>query len=308
MPEATPPATRYRGRFAPSPTGALHFGSLVAALGSWLDARAAAGEWLLRIEDLDRPRCIAGAEEAILRQLDALGLFWDGEVIRQSRRGDAYEAALVALREAGEVYPCTCSRSVVEASASRRARDGAWIYPGTCRSERAIGARRPAWRLRVGETEIRFEDRLRGRVTENLAEAVGDFVLLRADGLFSYQLAVVVDDAWQGVTDVVRGSDLLESTPRQICLQQRLGLPRPRYLHLPVATNAAGEKLSKQTRAPALLAANAARDLCAALRFLGLRPGPEMSAAAPDEILAWGVAAWRLPGPHRMAKSSSTAD
>lgn len=292
MPLSVSPTIAYRGRFAPSPTGPLHFGSLLAALGSWLDARAAGGEWLLRIEDVDSPRCIAGADSAILRLLEALGLHWDGAVVWQSRRHDAYAAALESLRQRGDVYPCRCSRKAIEASATRRAHDGAWVYPGTCRNGAPPGDRQPAWRLRVEAAPIGFDDRCRGPLRENLADAVGDFVLLRADGLYAYQLAVVVDDGWQGITDIVRGADLLDSTPRQIWLQQRLGLPQPRYLHLPLALNAAGEKLSKQTRAPALRAADAALHLHDAMLFLGLDPGPGMRGAGVAELLARALDLW----------------
>jgi len=238
--------THYRGRFAPSPTGELHFGSLVAAVGSWLDARAAGGEWLLRIEDVDTPRTVPGADAAIMRALEAFGLHWDGEVVWQSGRGDAYAAALDRLRRDGAVYACTCSRKTIEQGATRRGSDGAWVYPGTCRQRRGTVDSTPAWRLRVADVEVCFDDRLQGGVGENLDRDVGDFVLRRADGCFTYQLAVVVDDAWQGISDVVRGADLIDSTPRQIWLQRCLGLPTPRYLHLPVATDVAGQKLASK--------------------------------------------------------------
>ena len=230
------------GRFAPSPTGPLHFGSLVAALASWLDARAAGGRWLVRIEDLDRPRCVAGAADAILRALDRLGLHWDGEVLYQSRRLEHYRAALDKL--APHTYWCGCTRREIADSSLGLAADGAHIYPGTCR---AGAPRQRALRVRTTRQPIGFVDRVQGRCEQLLERDIGDFVLYRADGLFAYQLAVVVDDAAQGITDVVRGADLLDSTPRQIYLQQLLGLPTPRYLHVPVALDAAGEKLSKQT-------------------------------------------------------------
>jgi glutamyl-Q tRNA(Asp) synthetase len=283
----------YVGRFAPSPTGPLHFGSLVAALASWLDARRAGGRWLLRMEDLDAPRAMPGAAEAILRQLEAVGLGWDGEVLRQSERQETYEAALRAL--APHSYPCACTRRELEDSAL--AIDGARIYPGTCRDGIPAGKRphagRTAFAVRVRTTEepIRFTDRVQGEMVQSVAREVGDFVLRRADGLIAYQLAVVVDDGAQGVTDVVRGADLLDSTARQIHLQRLLGLPTPRYLHVPVAANAAGEKLSKQTRATDATP----DDLAPALRFLGMTP-PE--GAAPAELLAWAIGAWdpaRIP-------------
>ena len=236
----------YTGRFAPSPTGPLHIGSLVAALASWLDARAAGGRWLVRIEDLDTPRCVPGAADDILRSLERLGLSWDGEVVYQSRRLPFYEEALQKL----PTYWCSCTRREIADSSLGLAVDGAPIYPGTCRTG-AAGARR-ALRVRAAADEICFDDRVQGRQCQVLERDIGDFVLYRADGLFAYQLAVVVDDAGQGVTDVVRGADLLDSTPRQIYLQRLLGAPTPRYLHVPVAVNSAGEKLSKQTGARAI--------------------------------------------------------
>lgn len=271
----------YVGRFAPSPTGPLHFGSLVAALASWLDARQAGGRWLLRMEDLDALRVIPGAADRILRQLEGIGLLWDGAIVRQSDRADAYEAALQAL--AAHTYPCACTRRELEDSAL--AIDGARIYPGTCRRGLAPGKRPRALRVRTEDAPIRFVDRVQGDIVQSVGREVGDFVLRRADGLVAYQLAVVVDDAAQGVTDIVRGADLLDSTARQIHLQRLLGLPRPRYLHVPVATNAAGEKLSKQTQAPDAGSAN----LAPALRFLGLDPP---TGAAGAELLTWAVNAW----------------
>lgn len=243
----------YVGRFAPSPTGPLHLGSLVAALASYLDAKAHQGRWLVRIDDLDQPRCVPGAGEAILASLAALGLQADGEVVWQSRRHGAYRDAFERLREAGAVFPCACTRREIADSRlhpTQRGREA--VYPGTCRHGLAPGRLPRAWRMRTGQTEIRFNDRWQGETTQDLASEVGDFVLLRADGQWAYQLAVVVDDAAAGVTDVVRGADLIESTPRQILVQQSLGLPTPRYLHVPVVTNAQGEKLSKQTEAPAI--------------------------------------------------------
>jgi glutamyl-Q tRNA(Asp) synthetase len=237
----------YVGRFAPSPTGPLHFGSLVAALASWLDARAARGRWLLRIEDLDRPRMQAGAAELILRTLEGLGLTWDGPVVYQSLRAARYEAALRSLDR--HTYWCSCTRREVADSSLALATDGAQIYPGTCREGLSQGRSARALRLRTSGEPIGFTDRAQGYRQQNVEREVGDFVLYRADGQFAYQLAVVVDDAEQGVTDVVRGADLLDSTARQILLQRRLGYPTPRYLHVPVAVNSAGDKISKQTGA-----------------------------------------------------------
>ena len=225
----------YRGRFAPSPTGPLHFGSLVAAVASWLDARAAGGEWLLRIEDLDAARTVAGMADDILRTLEAFGLHWDGEVAWQSRRTDLYEAALARLRAAHLVYRCRCSRR--EVSDSGLSGPEGPIYPGTCRALRLPEAVEAAERMIAAEAPLAFEDRVQGRIEQSVARDIGDFVLKRRDGRHAYQLAVVVDDAAQGITDVVRGADLLWSTPRQIALQRALGYPTPRYLHVPVATN-----------------------------------------------------------------------
>lgn len=251
----------YVGRFAPSPTGPLHFGSLVAAVAGYLDAKAHGGTWLVRMEDVDTPRCVPGADAEILRTLEGFGFEWDGAVMYQSARREAYREALERLRAAGLAYPCGCSRKEV----------GGAIYPGTCRAGVNSGepGRAQAWRVRVDCGDVCFEDRACGLYRQHLAREVGDFVVLRADGLFAYQLAVVVDDAGQGVTDVVRGADLLDSTPRQIWLQRALGYPTPRYLHVPIAVNAAGEKLSKQTLAPAIRVENAAAELRQALDFLG---------------------------------------
>ena len=255
------------GRFAPSPTGPLHFGSLVAALASWLDARAAGGRWLVRMEDLDRPRTQPGAADEILRALERFGLGWDGEVVYQSRRTGLYESALRGL--APRCYWCGCTRREVADSSLGLALDGAAIYPGTCRRGLPHGRPARALRLRVDDTPVRFVDRVQGPREQVLSRDVGDFVLYRADGQFAYQLAVVVDDADQGVTDVVRGADLLDSTPRQIVLQRLLGYATPRYLHAPVAVNAAGEKLSKQTGAAPLDLARPEAELARALAFLG---------------------------------------
>ena len=284
----------YRGRFAPSPSGPLHFGSLVAALGSYLDARAHGGQWLLRIEDVDTQRTVAGAAEAIVRTLADFGFEWDGEVVVQSQRLDLYHAALVRLQLDGDVYPCACSRSAIASATSRRSVDGALLYPGTCRSGLAAGCAARAWRLRVADREIGFVDRVHGPASQNLARDVGDFVLLRADGLYAYQLAVVVDDAAQGINAVVRGVDLLDSTVRQMWLQECLGLPTPTYAHLPVVVNAAGEKLSKQTCAAAIDPAHAGELLAAALQFLGLPLPPALRGAPLADLWCWAVGAWSI--------------
>ena len=280
------------GRFAPSPSGPLHFGSMVAALGSSLSARAAGGRWLLRIADVDTPRIVPGAAEGILRTLEQFGFEWDGPVVWQSRRTDAYRAAFEALRAAGRVFPCACTRKEIADSAL--ARDGTRRYPGTCRDGLAPGREARAWRLRVEPGEVSFDDAVQGPIREDVAADVGDFVLLRADGLFAYQLAVVVDDAEAGVTEVVRGADLLDSTGRQILLQRLLGHPQPRYAHLPVASNAAGEKLSKQTLARAVEGADPARVLVDALDFLGQEPPAGLAEAGLAAVWAWARQHWSM--------------
>ncbi len=285
---------RYRGRFAPSPTGALHFGSLVAALGSYLDARTNDGEWLLRIEDVDQPRNVRGAADAILRTLDRLGFQWAGEVAMQSRRLDLYHAALQRLQLADEVYPCSCSRRDIAARTATLSIDGGLVYPGTCRAGSRCQRRPQAWRVRVANCDIAFDDRVQGHFQQNLARAVGDFILLRADGQFAYQLAVVVDDAAQGITAVVRGADLLDSTPRQIWLQQKLALPTPSYSHLPVVTNAVGEKLSKQTRATAIDPARGSALLAAALSFLGCTVPEDIRQGPVGDFWRWATAVWSI--------------
>ncbi|HET8898560.1 MAG TPA: tRNA glutamyl-Q(34) synthetase GluQRS [Rhodanobacteraceae bacterium] len=259
---------RYVGRFAPSPTGHLHFGSLVAALGSWLRALQAGGRWLLRIEDIDPPREVAGSADAILAALDAFGLQSEAAPIYQSSRSMAYGAALERLQRDGHAFPCWCSRAELDAAGILH-QDGRCISP--VRPERA-----PAWRLRAPDRVIAFTDGLAGGQMQNLRDVAGDFVLKRADGLWSYQLACVVDDAFQGITEVVRGADLLDSTPRQIHLQRCLDLPTPRYLHLPLARDAAGRKLSKSDADPAPDPAQRVATLHAALRFLG-QPTPHAS-------------------------------
>lgn len=285
---------RYRGRFAPSPTGPLHFGSLVAAVGSYLDAKAAGGEWLLRIEDVDAPRTVPGAAAAILALLEAFGFCWDGPVVYQSARLERYRERLDWLIGEGFAYPCACSRREIADAGHGPSVDGGPRYPGTCRQGLPPGRSPRAWRLRVPETPVAFVDRVQGDLSQRLAQEVGDFVLLRADGQFAYQLAVVVDDADAGITDVVRGADLLDSTPRQRWLQQCLGVPALRYAHLPVATNAAGEKWSKQTLAPAVAAAEGVPLLARALRFLGQAVPDELDRLPRDEFWTWAIAHWRI--------------
>ena len=310
-----PPPPRYRGRYAPSPTGPLHFGSLVAAVASYCDARSAQGEWLVRIEDVDLPRAQRGAETAILATLERYGFAWDGPVVRQSERTDLYAAALDRLRAAGDVYECACSRRDLEAAAI--APGGERVYPGTCRegipADRR-GRAQHAVRVMVGEARIAFRDRLQGAQSQDLGRDVGDFVVRRADGLYAYQLAVVVDDALQGVTHVVRGADLLASTPRQIFLQRRLRYPEVSYLHVPVAINSAGEKLSKQTGAEPL-PDEPGPTLHAAWRFLGQDwPDTGSVPARASDFWESALPRWNasrvpptamLPAPRRIAGGGS---
>lgn len=283
---------RYRGRFAPTPSGPLHFGSLVAAVASYLEARRRGGEWLVRIDDLDPPRVAPGAADGILRTLAACGLKWDGEVVRQSRRAEAYHAALHRLRRDHLLYPCACSRRDIADSAPAGVEGP--VYPGTCRG--GLTGQEPARALRFDTRDggISFEDALQGPVAQNVAADIGDFVLYRADRVFSYHLAVAIDDAEQGITDVVRGADLLPSTARQILLQRRLRLPTPRYAHLPIAVDRRGEKLSKQTGATPVDAHDPLPVLVRTLRFLGHPPPADASARGVDELWRWALSAWRL--------------
>ena len=288
----------YRGRFAPSPTGPLHAGSLVAAVASFLDARAHGGAWLLRIEDIDEARALPDAVQSIMQTLQAHGMQWDEKPVWQSRRKSLYQAAFEHLGDA--VYACGCSRREIADSRIGVASDGAAVYPGTCRGGLAPGRSARAWRLQVPDQVITFNDRWAGPVRQRLATEVGDFVLRRADGYWAYQLAVVVDDGDCGITDVVRGADLLDSTARQIYLQGLLGLPTPRYMHVPVLVNARGEKLSKQTGAAALDISRPLDGLLAAARFLELglesSPPPTVAAFWEAAVAAW-AARHRLAGP-----------
>lgn len=291
--------TGYRGRFAPTPSGALHFGSLIAALASYLDARRAGGAWLLRIEDIDPPRCPAGATDTILRQLEAFGLHWDGPVYWQHNRGPAYAAALERLTAMGLAYPCSCSR--------KQWREHA-VYPGWCRAGVCDPGKPVAWRLRsdLGLRPVVWQDRLFAEQHFDPAE-LGDVVLKRKDGLWAYQLAVVVDDAEQGISDVVRGFDLLDNTPWQRQLQHALALPEPRYLHLPLIVNDEGQKLSKQNLAPALpLEDDAVRPLLhRALVLLDQDPPGALRTAPVQEQLAWATAHWE---PNRIRREAHRRD
>ncbi|MCK1793278.1 tRNA glutamyl-Q(34) synthetase GluQRS [Pseudomonas violetae] len=273
----------YIGRFAPTPSGHLHFGSLVAALASYLDARSVGGRWLMRMEDLDPPREEPGAQAAILKALEGYGFEWDGAVVRQSDRQDAYVEIISRLFNHGLAYACTCSRKQLEPYHG--------IYPGLCRNA-GHGTDDAAIRLRAPELEYHFIDRVQGEYRQHLGREVGDFVIRRRDGLYAYQLAVVLDDAWQGITDIVRGADLLDSTPRQLYLQELLGLSQPRYLHIPLITQPDGHKLGKSYRSPPLTEDQATPLLLRALRALGQSPGPELAYASPREVLDWGITHW----------------
>ncbi len=275
----------YIGRFAPSPTGSLHIGSLLTAVASWCDARAANGKWLLRIEDVDTTRTQVGAADHVIRTLDQCGLWWDDTIVYQSQRTEYYQAALDTLQQQGDIFWCTCSRSQLATSPSA-------IYNGTCRLHRHYRAHAAA-RVRVNSQTILFDDGIFGHISENLTDTVGDFVVFRRDGLFAYQLAVVVDDAAQGITDIVRGADLLDNTARQIHLQHRLSLPTPRYAHIPLVVNAAGEKLSKQTGAAALNTHNLSKNLWQVLTQLGQQPPNALQSENCQTILTWATRHWQ---------------
>jgi glutamyl-Q tRNA(Asp) synthetase len=289
------PPVRYRGRFAPSPSGPLHFGSLVAAVGSFLEARTRGGEWLVRIEDIDPPRCRPGADDQILRALERLGLTWDGPILYQSTRRDAYVEAFEQLRAAERLRPCRCSRAQLAALPSNLSRSpGEELrHPPECVAGSHRAATTPAWRLRVPDLEFEFVDRVQGPQIQNAARSGGDFVVRRRDGGFAYQLAVVVDDAAQGVTDVVRGADLLESTVRQILMQRSLRLPGVTYMHLPLAVDASGAKLSKSGVAPDTGNAVPTQLVVAVLEFLRQAPPPELRRAPLEEVWAWARQQWQ---------------
>lgn len=286
------PSATYRGRFAPSPTGPLHFGSLIAATGSYLQARSRRGEWQLRIDDIDPPREIPGASDKILMTLETFGFEWDGPVSYQSRHHERYRAALDVLQKRGLVYPCGCSRkTIAEAQALSGQKQ---IYPGTCRNGLAAGLSTRMLRINTQGAEVHFTDRVQGDCHYALDNTIGDFVVLRADGLFAYQLATGLDDAEQGISEVVRGYDLLASTPCQIFIQQGLGLHTPAYCHLPIVMNAQGQKLSKQNLAPALNPQQANRELWQALSFLGQQPPAELGHESLHNIWKWAIKNWQV--------------
>lgn len=293
---------QYIGRFAPSPTGPLHFGSLVAAVASYCDAKSHGGKWLLRMEDLDKPREVAGAADTILRQLESFGFEWDGQLMYQSQRAEFYEHALQSLKKLNVIYPCTCSRKEIADSSIMMGMEGA-IYPRLCYPKNFLSKNthpsiHAAYRAVVLDKNISFIDAIQGEIVQNLARDIGDFIIKRADGLFAYQLAVVVDDATQNITHIVRGADLLGSTPRQIYLQQLLGFTTPSYAHVPIAANAAGEKLSKQTLAQPISISAATPQLSLplfnALNFLGQNPPPQLKNAKLDETWQWAITNWQL--------------
>ena len=280
-------ANQYIGRFAPSPSGPLHMGSLIAALASFLDARSYGGKWLVRMEDLDPPRETREAADDILFALEKLHLHWDEPVLYQSKRYSAYQDAIDTLTQAGQVFGCDCTRQQIQKSQG--------VYPGTCRDRLLQDTSGIALRCKVSADSIFYTDRIQGKQQQNLEQDVGDFVIRRKDGFFAYQLAVVVDDAYQKITDIVRGIDLIDSTARQICLQQLLGLPQPIYAHLPVIVNEQGQKLSKQHRATPIDISRPAELLIESLRFLQQSPDDNLVGCSPEEILNWGIDHWK-PG------------
>lgn len=274
----------YRGRFAPTPSGPLHFGSVIAALGSYLQAKSKQGKWLVRIDDVDIGRSIAGADKIILQQLEQLGLFWDEEVVYQSKRSNHYQAALEKLESINSTFACYCTRKEI---ANR-------VYPGTCRKSIKSGRTRYSIRIKTNNSPIEIKDLLQGQYSQQLQSETGDFIIKRADGYFAYHLATVIDDAEQNITEVVRGLDLLDSTLRQVYLQKQLGLPTPRYLHLPVAIDSSGKKISKSDNAQAITAKNNISTLFNALTFLGFSPLKQLMQTDVESILNWGVANWNI--------------
>tara|TARA_Y100000814_G_scaffold83971_1_gene56091 strand:- start:437 stop:1351 length:915 start_codon:yes stop_codon:yes gene_type:complete len=283
----------YVGRFAPSPTGPLHFGSLVAAVSSYLDAKFNNGLWLVRVEDLDPPREPAGASDLILNQLLTFGLEWDREVLFQSKRIDAYQSALDELSERSLTYRCDCTRGTIKAKGA--------IYDGYCRNRKKAPRHNFAIRVRTSNTPIRFRDEIRGAFEQNLEKDVGDFVILRKDNLFAYHLAVVVDDDFQQITHIIRGSDLINSTPRQIYLQKELGLRTPNYAHIPIAVNDQDVKLSKQNFSQGIEIKNASALIFKSLNFLGQDPPSIMINASVREQLQWAICNWDIHAVPKLA-------
>lgn len=278
--------TTYRGRFAPSPTGPLHLGSLYTAVASFLQARRQQGQWLVRIDDIDTPRCVPGAADRILRTLERFGLHWDADIRYQSRELESYHQAIQTLKDQRRLYPCVCTRKSLEGSAP--------IYPGRCRSRRLEPCKDHALRVEVHHHPIEFQDRIRGLYRQNLASACGDFIVRRRDGIYAYQLAVVVDDHQAGVTEVLRGADLLDNTPRQIHLQRLLGYSSPDYAHIPILVDSRGNKLSKQTRASPVDATEPGPVLHNLLELLGQAPPKEIEGAPAEEILTWAINHWSI--------------
>ena len=298
------------GRFAPSPTGPLHIGSLLTAVASYLQVKSQGGTWLVRIEDIDRPRQMPGADQLILDTLYSHGLHWDGEVVYQSQRHAYYQQALQSLQQQNLLYACRCSRKEISDSVNAQQGLEGVIYPGTCR-EQHLSFEQYAIRVRVNLQTINYCDLIQGHQTQSLAQVIGDFVLRRADGIFAYQLAVVVDDAMQGVTHVLRGCDLLDSTPRQIYLQQCLGLPRPEYAHIPIICNRAGEKLSKQTLAPALQSQDALENVFLALQYLGQQPPQSLLQGSLTTLWQWAFEHWdmrQVPHLRKLAWQQEASD
>jgi glutamyl-Q tRNA(Asp) synthetase len=285
MPENKPAS--YRGRFAPSPTGPVHYGTLVAAVGSYLQAKSKGGEWLVRMEDVDTTRRVAGADTDILRTLECLGFEWHGEVLYQSQQTHYYEDVLQQLISQSRIFPCRCSRKQLAESASA-------IYPGTCRGRTLPEKHEHALRLQAENVDIEFDDAVMGRHTQNIQRQCGDFVVKRRDGLFAYQLAVVADDALQHITEIVRGADLLDSTPRQIYLQRLLGFPQPAYCHLPLAVDAAGNKFSKSEGASRIDIKHREQLVVSVLDFLGQNPPCGLSQADINAIWSWAIANWQI--------------
>lgn len=284
-----------RGRFAPSPTGELHFGSIVAAVASFLDARSRGDEWLVRIDDIDAPRVASGAIAAIVRELERLGLLWDGEIVYQSARTELYATALEALQAGGHCFPCACTRREV----------GGRVYPGTCRNGVPAGRTARSVRVRADAGSIGIEDLVQGSCRQDLDRDIGDFIVYRADGVFAYHLATAFDDTEQGITRVVRGADLLLSTLPQVYLQDLLSRRWPEYAHVPVATNRHGEKLGKRTRAPPTRLRPASLVACDALRFLDHPPPSDLGGAPPEELWSWAIGEWDLARVPRVATRMS---